>query len=165
MLDPYNASGSTRFVSFQTTKATYRTDPKRCHINYVVLDSSWEEEMARVAEDHPNVIRYVKNQGMGFEIPYKDGATSRVYIPDFIIDLEDGNGPDDPLHLIVEIKGYRNENVKVKSETTKQKWIKGVNNLGHYGRWQFAEFQSAQLIETEFRALIDAALTKTKGQS
>lgn len=164
VLDPYNATGSTRHVSFQTTKATYRTDPKRCHINYVVLDSSWEEEMARVAEDHPNVIRYVKNQGMGFEIPYKDGATSRVYIPDFIIDLDDGNGPDDPLHLIVEIKGYRNENVKVKSETTKQKWIKGVNNLGHYGRWDFVEFQQAQLIETEFRALIDAALNKPKGQ-
>ncbi|MFK5979468.1 MAG: DEAD/DEAH box helicase family protein [Rhizobiaceae bacterium] len=164
VLDPYNATGSTSHVSFQTTKAVYKSNPERCQINYVVLDSGWEEEMARVAEEHPNVIRYVKNQGLGFEIPYKDGATPRVYVPDFIIDLNDGNGPDDPLHLVVEIKGYRNENVKVKSETTKQKWIKGVNNLGHFGRWDFVEFQEAQLIESEFKALIDAALTKTRGQ-
>ena len=27
--------------------------------------------------------------------------------PDFILKVDDGNGPVDPLHLVVEIKGYR----------------------------------------------------------
>lgn len=38
---------------------------------------------------------------------YRDGATPRRYLPDFIVKLDDGNGPDDPLHLVVEIKGWR----------------------------------------------------------
>ena len=70
-----------------------------------------------VAEQHAQVISYVKNQGLGLEIPYKDGSMARSYIPDFIVQIDDGRGADDPLHLIVEVKGYRQENVKLKSET------------------------------------------------
>ena len=54
------------------------------------LDSDWEAEFARVAEQHPNVISYVKNQGLGLEIPYKDGSTARSYVPDFIVQIDDG---------------------------------------------------------------------------
>ena len=86
------------------------------------------------------MFAYVKNQGLNFEIPYMDGSVPRNYIPDFIVQIDDGNGPEDPLNLIVEVKGYRNENVKLKSETTKVRWIPGVNNLGTYGRWAFEEF-------------------------
>jgi len=140
VLDPYNPTGSSTHVGFNTTKDTYTTDARRCHINAVVTDSEWEAEFARVAEAHPKVIAYVKNQGLNFEIPYMDGSVPRNYIPDFIVQIDDGRGPVDPLNLIVEVKGYRNENVKLKSETTKVRWIPGVNNLGTYGRWAFEEF-------------------------
>ena len=30
-----------------------------------------------------------------------------MYLPDFIVLVDDGHGTDDPLHLVVEIKGYR----------------------------------------------------------
>ena len=69
-----------------------------------------------------------------------------------------GNGPDDPLRLIVEVKGYRRENVKLKSETMRQKWIRGVNNLGSYGRWAFEEFNDVFEMQKEFGALIDRAV-------
>jgi type III restriction enzyme len=158
VLDPYNPKGSTRHVGFMTSKELYETDPEKCHVNYVVADSGWEAEFARAAEAHPRVLCYVKNQGLGFEVPYKDGATARLYWPDFIVNIDDGRGPEDPLHLIVEVKGYRRENVKLKSEAVRQKWIRGVNNLGAYGRWAFEEFTDVFEMEKDFIKLIDCAV-------
>ena len=155
VLDPYNPKSSTAHVGFSTTKDLWTTAPAKCHINYVVLDSDWEAEFARVAEQHPNVISYVKNQGLGLEIPYKDGSTARSYIPDFIVQVDDGREADDPLHLIVEVKGYRHENVKLKSETMRTQWVPGVNNLGVFGRWAFEEFNDVFEMDKEFKALID----------
>ena len=160
VLDPYNPKSSTAHVGFSTTKDLWTTAPNKCHINYVVLDSDWEAEFARVAEQHPNVISYVKNQGLGLEIPYRDGSTARTYIPDFIVQIDDGRGADDPLHLVVEVKGYRHENVKLKSETMRTQWIQGVNNLGLFGRWAFEEFNDVFDMDKEFKALIDKVLSK-----
>ena len=160
VLDPYNPKSSTAQVGFSTTKDLWTTAPDKSHINYVALDSDWESEFARVAEQHSQVISYVKNQGLGFEIPYKDGSNARVYIPDFIVRLDDGHGTDNPLNLIVEVKGYRRENVKLKSETVRTQWVPGVNNLGSFGRWAFAEFNDVFEMDKEFKALIDRVLAE-----
>ena len=48
------------------------------------------------------------------------------YRPDFIVRIDDGHGSDDPLNLIVEIKGYRREDAKEKKATMSAKgpeWI------------------------------------------
>jgi len=160
VLDPYNPKGSTVHVGFSTTKDLWTTAADKSHINYVALDSDWEAEFARVAEQHPSVISYVKNQGLGLEVPYKDGSTARNYVPDFIVQIDDGHGSDDPLHLIVEVKGYRHENVKLKSETMRTQWIPGVNNLGSFGRWTFEEFADVYEMDKEFKALIDRVISK-----
>ena len=156
VLDPYNPKSSTAHVSFSTSKDLYATAPDKCHVNYVTLDSSWEAEFARIVEQYPRVISYVKNQGLGFEVPYKDGSTARVYVPDFIVLIDDGNGPDNPLHLIVEIKGYRHENVKLKSETMRTQWLVGANNLGTFGRWDFAELSDIYAMESDLTKKIKA---------
>ncbi len=165
VLDPYNPKSSTAHVGFSTTKDLRQTAPNKCHINYVVLDSDWEAEFARVAEQHPKVISYVKNQGLGLEIPYRDGSMARSYVPDFIVQLDDGRGADAPLHLIVEVKGYRHENVKLKSETMRTQWVPGVNNLGLYGRWAFEEFNDVYEIDKEFKALIDRVVGENTEKS
>ena len=64
----------------------------------------------------------------------------RKYLPDFIVLVDDGQGSDEPLHLVVEIKGYRREDAKEKKSTMDTYWVPGVNHLGTYGRWTFAEF-------------------------
>ena len=93
VLDPYNPVGSTRHVHFATTKTTlWKTAPNRCHLNWVVCDSDWEAEFCRVAESHPRVRTYVKNQGLGLEVPYRSGSIPRTYIPDFIVLVDDGRG-------------------------------------------------------------------------
>ena len=160
ILDAYNPTGSTAYVGFTTSKDTrWQTDPRTCHVNWVVCDSDWEAEFCRVAEAHPKVRAYVKNQGLGLEVPYILGSTPRKYIPDFIVQVNDGK--DDLLNLIVEIKGYRKEDAKEKANTMRSYWVPGVNNLGKFGRWEFAEFTAVDEIEAEFNKLIEALCAAT----
>ena len=93
---------------------------------------------------------------MEFDIPYNSGSHQRRYVPDFIVRIDDGAGPDDPLNLILEVKGYRYEDVKDKSDTMRVHWVPGVNNLGTYGRWAFHEFApSVYEMQKEFDSLTD----------
>jgi len=158
LLDPYNATGSTRHVRFNTSRESrWETSSRSCHINWVILDSDWEGEFCRVAESHPRVRAYVKNHNLGLEVPYRYGSEMRKYLPDFIVLVDDGHGPDDPLHLIVEIKGYRREDAKEKKSTMDTYWIPGVNHLSTHGRWAFAEFTEIYQIESDFKAKVEAA--------
>ncbi len=124
ILDPYTPQGSSRFVNFATSKPLYTTNPARCHVNHVVLDSDWEAEFAQVAEAHNQVISYVKNQGMQFEVPYRDGTRQRRYWPDYLVRVDDGR--DDPLNLVVEIKGFRDIDAQIKAETMRKLWVPGL---------------------------------------
>ena len=167
VLDPYNPTGTTMHVNFNTSKQDrWKTDgpPPKCHINWVILDSDWESEFCRVAEAHPRVRAYAKNHSLGFEVPYRYGPEIRQYRPDFIVRVDDGRGSDDLLNLVVEIKGFRGEDAKIKKETMDTYWVPGVNNLGTYGRWAFTEFTDvfqmqhdfAKKVEAEFNKMIDA---------
>jgi type III restriction enzyme len=155
LLAPYNPAGSTRHVRFNTSKTErYETSSERCHLNWVILDSDWEAEFCRVAEAHPKVRAYVKNHNLGFEVPYRFGSELRHYRPDFIVMVDDGLGEDDLLQLVVEIKGYRGEDAKVKAETMNTYWVPGVNHLGTFGRWAFAEFCDVYEIQTDFETKV-----------
>ena len=155
LLDSYNPTGSTRHVNFTTSKTgLWTTDSRKCHINLAVLDSDWEAEFCRAVESHPLVKAYVKNHNLGLEVPYLYGSTPRTYVPDFIVQVDDGQ--DDLLNLIVEIKGYRAEDAREKKNTMEAYWLPGVNALGQYGRWAFAEFTAVYDIDSGLRALIDA---------
>ncbi|MGH9342827.1 MAG: BPTD_3080 family restriction endonuclease, partial [Terriglobia bacterium] len=114
----------------------------------------WEAEFCRVAEAHPRVRAYVKNHNLGLEVPYRFGPVMRRYLPDFVLLVDDGRGEGDPLHLVVEIKGYRREDAKEKKSTMETYWMPGVNNLGSYGRWAFAEFTDMYLIEPDFKSRV-----------
>ena len=155
VLDPYNPGGSTRHIHFATSKQTlWETDPRRSHVNWVVCDGDWEAEFCRVAEAHPQVRAYVKNQGLGLEVPYRSGSENRTYVPDFVVLIDDGRGNEDLLRLIIEIKGRRREDAKDKKNTMDTFWVPGVNQLGAYGRWAFAEFQSVYEIDAAFDELV-----------
>ncbi|MBA4159456.1 MAG: DEAD/DEAH box helicase family protein [Gemmatimonadetes bacterium] len=157
LLDPYNPVGSTAYVNFNTSKVwRWETDANRCHLNWIVLDSDWEAEFCRVAESHPRVRSYVKNHNLGLDVPYRYGSQSRIYLPDFIVRVDDGQGEDDLLNLIVEIKGYRREDAKEKKSTMESYWVPGVNQLGTRGRWAFAELTEVYQIESDFEAKVEA---------
>jgi type III restriction enzyme len=154
-LERYNPSGSTQFVNFTTSKTDrWQTDSRLCHVNWVVLDSGWESEFCRAVEANPQVKAYVKNHNLGLEVPYRFGSNWKTYIPDFIVQIDDGQA--DYLNLIVEIKGYRREDAKEKKSTMETYWVPGVNNLAQFGRWAFAEFTDAYQIQSEFDKLIQS---------
>ena len=161
LLDPFNPTGSTSHVRFNTSKTLrWETSSQRCHVNWVILDSDWEGEFCRVAESHPKVRAYVKNHNLGLEVPYRYGSEMRKYLPDFIVLVDDGHGEDDLLHLIVEIKGYRREDAKEKKSTMETYWVPGVNHLGEYGRWAFAEFTEVYQIEADFKDKVESEFNK-----
>jgi len=137
---PYDTVGSTRHVSFDTVRATYKTDPNKCHVSHVVGDTeSWEQKMAQTLEEMPEVLSYVKNQDLGFFIPYTLNGQQKNYLPDFIARIDNGRGRDDALNLIVEVSGQQKKEKEAKVSTAQTLWVPAVNNAGAWGRWAFVE--------------------------
>ncbi|HLG69786.1 MAG TPA: DEAD/DEAH box helicase family protein [Chloroflexota bacterium] len=167
LLNAYNPEGSTNHVNFSTSKTSrYLTDPRKCQVNWVILDSNWEGELCRVVERHPLVHAYVKNHNLGFEVPYFAAGEIHRYRPDFILLVDDGHGPNDLLHLVLEVKGQVKEDAKAKKDTMNEYWVPGVNALETFGRWAFAELRDVYLmeadLEAEFAKLIDTAAGRQK---
>ena len=156
IIDPHNPIGSSSHVNFRTTKPKlWEADPTKSHVNKIVCDSDWEGQFCRAVESHPRVVRYVKNQGLGLEVPYRSGEDNRRYIPDFIVVINLGDEENENLlNLIVEVKGYRRENEKNKQTAMRTYWVPGVNNLKTYGRWAFAEFTEVYGMDDELEEII-----------
>lgn len=157
VLDPYNPVGTTAHVNFTTSKTDrWEASAQHCHLNWLIMDSDWEAEFCRIAESHPKVVSYVKNHNLGFEVPYLVGAETHRYRPDYILRVNDGHGPDDLLNLIVEVKGYRGEDVKDKKAAIETRWLPGVNNAKQFGRWAFAEFTDVYAMQKDFADKVQA---------
>jgi type III restriction enzyme len=142
VLNPYNPSGSTQHVDFTTSKMTIlATRPDKCHLNYVVYDRDWEAGFAERIEGMSEVISYVKNHSLNFEVPYDYKGDTRKYRPDYIVRVANGEG--EPLNLVVEIKGARDDSDAAKADTMRKAWVPAVNASGQFGRWDFMEFTDA----------------------
>jgi type III restriction enzyme len=140
ILRPYDTIGSTQHIDFDTTKPTYATRADRCHISHVVCDTdAWEQKLAQTLEDMPEVFAYVKNQNLGFTIPYTLNGEEHNYYPDFIVRIDDGHGPKDLLNLILECTGQKKKDKEAKVTTAQTLWIPAVNGHGEFGRWAFLE--------------------------
>ena len=138
ILNAYNPEGTTRNVDFNTSKATlFQTRADKCHLNYVVYDQDWEAGLAERLEQMPEVLAYVKNHNLNFEAPYEHGGETLRYRPDYIVRVDDGHA--EPLNLVIEVKGQRDEKDAAKSETMRNVWSPAVNNAGRFGRWAFLE--------------------------
>ena len=160
--DPYNPKGTTRFVNFVTSKPCWATgaQPPKCQISHVVLDSSWEEQLAFTLENHPRVLAYAKNQALGFDIPYVDAGVTRRYVPDFLVRLD--VGAEEPLNLVLEVKGARDEADKAKAQTARELWVPGVNALGGFGRWAYGEFRDWTTMAEDFAAFVQDLMERRK---
>lgn len=139
ILEPYDIIGSTGIVDFDTGRPVYTTSPTKCHVSHVVADTaSWEQRVAQALEHMPEVQRYVKNDHLGFAIPYTVEGDERRYLPDFIACIDDGHD-DDLLHVVVEVSGQKRKDKAAKVATMTSLWIPAVNSHGGFGRWAFVE--------------------------
>lgn len=157
LLSPYNPEGSTRGVDFDTTRSTWDTSADKCHINRVVADTdSWEQKTAQAIEGMDEVLHYVKNHNLHFTIPYTFRGEASRYTPDFLVWLNDGRGPDDPLKLILEVSGTHGgdigEKKQAKTSTAKDLWVPAINGARQFGRWAFLEVADPWDVQNTIRA-------------
>jgi type III restriction enzyme len=157
ILRPYDTVGSTRYVDFDTTRPVFATSEDKCHISHVVADTdSWEQKMAQTLEDMTEIRRYAKNHNLGFTIPYTLNGSEANYIPDFIACVDDGNGPNDLLNLLVEVTGEKKKDKEAKVATARVLWVPCVNNHGGFGRWAFIEVADPWDAMKTIRAFLSA---------
>jgi type III restriction enzyme len=121
--------GSTAEVDFWTAKKVKEVE--RSHLNYVVQDSKWEQSAAYHLDASPHVVSFVKNQGLGFAIPYLHAGGDHEYFPDFLVRLASG------VTLVLETKGGRDELEGVKAQAA-ERWVSAVNADGKHGEWAYA---------------------------
>jgi type III restriction enzyme len=158
ILDPYNDTGSSRHVRFQTTKTNlYATRADKCQIDRIVMDSDWEAACAQTLEEMPEVLRYVRNEKLDFEVPYVDGSEEHHYRPDFIAVVDDGHGADDPLHLVLEVKGRRDARDDAKHDTMRRLWVPAINATERFGRWGFLMVDGPYVVAEEIRRQVLAS--------
>ena len=118
-------------------------------MNLVPQDSDWETIVCSKLEELEEVLAYVKNQGIGFRIPYTCDGRPGNYYPDLIVKLDNGRGVADPLNLILEVSGQKKKEKEAKVQTAKTMWLPAVNNLGDFGRWAFLEIDGSNLHKTK----------------
>jgi type III restriction enzyme len=107
-------------VDFHTTKPIYPVT--NCHLNAMVADTQkWEQSAAFLLDCHHGVR--VKNDRLGFFIPYRNKGVPARYVPDFILETDTG------LNVIAEIKGQVTDSADVKAKAA-QRWANAVNRLG-----------------------------------
>ena len=102
------------------------------------------------------VLCYLKNQTLGFTVPYAHEGTARAYLPDYIVRVRDGGavtplgcrpsselceggGGPDLLNLILEVTGEKRKEKVAKVDAARTLWVPAVNNHGGFGRWAFLE--------------------------
>ena len=119
--------GSTRDMrTWYTTRLAEPT--QRSQISHIVVDSSWEKYAANIAETHPQVAAWAKNEHLGFSILYLWNGSKRKYIPDFLIRYQSGKT------LVLEIKGEDSPQDQAKRAALAQ-WVEAVNTQGGFGIW------------------------------
>ena len=142
ILRRFDPQGSTDDVSFVTRKVVIPSS--KSHVSHVTLDgpkgNTWEETIAGFLEDDGRVAGYVKNDHLGFTIPYVWEGHTHQYVPDFLVRLVDLSD-DITRTLIVEVSGGRKSPgpTAVKATTARDQWCTAVNNHGGFGRWGYLE--------------------------
>ncbi len=154
--------GSTADIDFVTVKDVMATSPQRCHVNFVTLDgadgNTWERAVATALDSAlPGVAAYVKNDHLGFGIPYVHQGISRLYVPDFLVRLAD---PGDGVvrTLTVEVSGGRKSPgpTAEKAATARESWVPAVNSHGGYGLWGYCEIGRVTEITKAKQVLTEA---------
>ncbi len=164
ILQAEDATGTTANLSYATLKACWTADATKCHMNYMPFDSDWEAHLAQKMEDAaalPELRAYVKNQNLGFRIPYIHEGKPGNYYPDFLVRIDDGHGPHNILTLIVETSGRPLEQKQAKVDTAKTIFVPAVNALGTFGRWDFLELSKPGTFKTDLKAFLHARKSDT----
>lgn len=133
----------------------------------MVLDgkkgNTWEELLATLLEADDDVAAYVKNDHLGFSIPYVHEGQTHQYIPDFLCRLQEQSDGVNRT-LIVEVSGGLKSPgpTEAKADTARHQWCPAVNNHQGWGRWAYVEVKSKHEAMPRLKEAI-AALARSTG--
>lgn len=137
---PYYDSGDIKRFTWTADVAAGR----RCHLNHVPCHGGLEKEFAEWLDEVPDVIRYVKNERLGFSIPYYENGRVRQYYPDFIVAVKDGSGER---MWVCEPKGVADATAYLKAQAARD-WCEKVASGRAHGQWDYLFVR-----DTDFRGL------------
>lgn len=143
MINRFDPEGSTADVDFVTRKRVVTAE--KSEVSHVTLDgkdgNTWEQLLAAELELNKNVHSYVKNDHLGFTIPYVHKGRSHSYVPDFLVRLVKHDEADVERTLIIEVSGSQKSPgpTQQKATTARDSWCVAVNNHGGFGRWGYIE--------------------------
>ena len=103
---------------------------KRSHLNFVVLDSTWESNAAQELDSNAEVAAWAKNDHLGFEVTYIFEGTFHKFRPDYLIRLTNG------VNLVLEVKGQDSAQDQAKRDYLDE-WVNAVNAHGGFGIWKW----------------------------
>ena len=158
MINRFDPQGSTGEVDFDTRKVTVPTE--RSEVSHVTLDgkagNTWEQLLASELELNQNVETYVKNDHLGFTIPYVHKGRTHSYVPDFLVRLSRPDGERFDRTLIVEVSGSQKSPgpTIAKATTARDSWCAAVNNHGGFGRWGYSEMTNPLEFKTRLAEAI-----------
>ncbi len=126
-----------RLLPYQSNRA-YRYETEKSEVNVAVCDSGWESQLAAILDYHPGISRWVRNERLGWTIPYRYDGMPRQYEPDFVAIAPLENG--DELKLVIEVKGLERETDAEKRRWTEEYWLPAVNGDAEFskaGQWAY----------------------------
>lgn len=126
---PYYDSGDIKRFTWTADVS----EGKRCHLNLVPCHGGLEKEFAEWLDGVPDVLRYVKNERMGFSIPYYDSGRVRHYYPDFIVVTTDVAGDR---YWVCEPKGVADATAYLKAQAARD-WCEKVSSSRTHGQWDY----------------------------
>ena len=114
---------------------------KRCHTNKVPCHTNLEKHFADFLDRSKDVIRYFKNERLGFSVTYYESNRPRQYFPDFIIAARNADGRE--VMWLAETKGEIRPNTALKSEAARL-WCEKMSGT-KYGQWRYLFVPQRQL--------------------
>lgn len=160
MINRFDPEGSTGDVDFVTRKRVVIAE--KSEVSHVTLDgkdgNTWEQLMANELELNKNVRSYVKNDHLGFTIPYVHKGRSHSYVPDFLVRLIKQDESDVERTLIIEVSGSQKSPgpTQQKAITARDSWCVAVNNHGGFGRWGYIEMTDPNSFKARIAEAIQA---------
>jgi hypothetical protein len=100
-----------------------------------------EKRFADFLDGAKDVVRYFKNERLGFSVTYYESNRPQQYYPDFIIAARDADGRE--AMWLVETKGEIRPNTALKSEAARL-WCEKMSAT-KYGQWRYLFVQQRKL--------------------
>ena len=134
---------------------------RKSEIRYAHCDSEWEVWVAQQLDEMDEILRWARNKGLNWSIPYVADRQQKAYWPDFVAVAKLNESQE--LNIVIEVKGLERDNDPIKRRWAQEYWVPAVNRHQEYGQaagrtWAYLYLDDEALVTnatTRIRDLID----------